>query len=549
MSAVRSPIRVEWGELVRRVRRRRLDEYADAPLEIEAYDLRATPFREIVDLYLRWRRHPGWSWVDAGGRREAPVAASRAAAQLVREALLAPIVYRRHRRIVRALGRQAAQPPVPAPGGPVLYLKTDHDFGLRAGGSVAHVAGVVAALRARGSRVHVVASCRLAGIAEDHDFHCIPPVYHPVRNVHELPLLEYNRPLLVAASRLAAGVRPTFVYQRYALHSYAGPMLRRRFRLPFVCEYNGSMAWMARQWEDRTLRLERLALDIERLNLRAADLVVVPSRVLAEEVATRGVRPERILVNPNGVDPERYRPDAPGSVELRRELGLGDKLVVGFIGTFGPWHGVEVLVEAASQLLRGASGAGAASAAGTDGRAPGERPLHFLIMGDGLRMPAVRARIAELGLQAGVTLTGMVAQEAGAAHLAACDLLVSPHVANPDGSPFFGSPTKLFEYMATGRPIVASALGQIAEVLADGETALLVPPGDAAALAAAIRRLAEDAALRERLGRAARAAAIERHTWDAHARRIVQALQAALAAQGAAAPEEAVHLLATGVGA
>ena len=90
-----------------------------------------------------------------------------------------------------------------------------------------------------------------------------------------------------------------------------------------------------------------------------------------------------------------------------------------------------------------------------------------------------------------------------------------------DGSDFFGSPTKLFEYMAMGKGIVASRLGQIGDVLVDDETALLVEPGNAGELTNAILRLANSAELRERLGAAARRAAVERHTWKQNAQRVI----------------------------
>ena len=110
--------------------------------------------------------------------------------------------------------------------------------------------------------------------------------------------------------------------------------------------------------------------------------------------------------------------------------------------------------------------------------------------------------------------------------LAVCDVFASPHVPNPDGSPFFGSPTKLSEYMAMGRGIVASALDQIAEVLEDGRTAILVPPADAQALARALETLVVDRDLRLRLGAAARRVVLERHTWHAHVGRTLAALRA-----------------------
>src|SRR5260370_35177098 len=106
------------------------------------------------------------------------------------------------------------------------------------------------------------------------------------------------------------------------------------------------------------------------------------------------------------------------------------------------------------------------------------------------------------------------------AHLNAADILVSPHVPMPGGTPFFGSPTKLFEYMAMGKAIVASALDQIGEVLEHGRTALLVKPGDPGELVEAIKRLAANERLRIELGRNVRETALERHTGRQNARRV-----------------------------
>jgi len=92
----------------------------------------------------------------------------------------------------------------------------------------------------------------------------------------------------------------------------------------------------------------------------------------------------------------------------------------------------------------------------------------------------------------------------------------------PDGRPFFGSPTKLFEYMAMGKGIVASRLDQLAEVLTHNNTALLITPGNVDELVDAIHQLAQDQNLRRRLGERARAVAIERHTWQQNAARVLQ---------------------------
>ena len=92
---------------------------------------------------------------------------------------------------------------------------------------------------------------------------------------------------------------------------------------------------------------------------------------------------------------------------------------------------------------------------------------------------------------------------------------------------YYASPIKLFEYMASGRAIVATDLPSTAEIVQDGETALLVPPSDVGALAAALGRLHDDAALRDRLAENARQLVYERYTWAARARAILGFIQAA----------------------
>jgi len=251
------------------------------------------------------------------------------------------------------------------------------------------------------------------------------------------------------------------------------------------------------------------------LNLSAADLVVVVSQAMEQELTARGVPREKILVNPNGVEPAAYSPEVDGS-PVREQHGLRGKTVVGFIGTFGPWHGAEVLAEAFGRLL----------AARPDWRTQ----VRLLMIGDGVRMPDVRSALARHQVESMCVLTGLVPQADGPRYLAACDILASPHVPNADGTPFFGSPTKLFEYMAMGKGIVASDLDQIGEILEHGRAAVMVTPGDVDSLAGGLTTLIEDPARREALGREARQLVLDRHSWRAHTARIVARLRERLAA-------------------
>jgi glycosyltransferase involved in cell wall biosynthesis len=197
---------------------------------------------------------------------------------------------------------------------------------------------------------------------------------------------------------------------------------------------------------------------------------------------------------------------------------------VGFIGTFGHWHGIDFLAERIVEL------------ATEEAEWLKRKKLHFMLVGDGLKMAAVRRILDTESVRNLVTLTGLVPQSDAAKYLAAADLLVSPHVPNPDGSEFFGSPTKLFEYMAMKRPIVASALGQIGDVVAGrGATkvgdlpagaglpcGLVFEPGNARAFNAALRRLVDDPELAGSLAKAARAEVLARYTWPRHVNAILE---------------------------
>jgi glycosyltransferase involved in cell wall biosynthesis len=346
----------------------------------------------------------------------------------------------------------------------------------------------------------------LSGIAADDQFHLCAPQYGLGRNLPTIPELRYNDTLAGFIAAHWGEWLPAFVYQRYSLNNYVGVLCKQRYGVPYVCEYNGSFPWVVRHWNRRRLFHERLSNEIELLNLRAADVIVVVSQPLLEELRERGIDPAKILVNPNGVDPDRYSPDVDGSA-VRARLGLEGKTVIGFIGTFGPWHGAEVLTRAFAQLVE---------------REGSYRDrVRLLMIGEGPSLAACRDVLRTAGLLHLCSFTGQVPQEHGPAHLAACDILASPHVPNSDGSRFFGSPTKLFEYMAMGRGIVASRLEQVAEVLEHDSTAWLVAPGDPGALAEGLRVLVDDPERRGRLGSAARAEAISRYTWREHTQRII----------------------------
>lgn len=456
----------------------------------------------------------GPAWIeDRCGRRvrlDAARLACLVAAWWRDRAAAAKVLQRAEREVAgleAALRQPRAAPPFDPSAG-ALFLHTEWGPLVAAGGSLAHLAGVLNELQRQCGPIDLVAGAAIPLLDEDIRLHRVTPEVRAWTSA-ELHRLHFNERLAQAAARLAGGPG-RLIYQRYSLDNWTGAALARRDNRPFVLEFNGPELWMAESW-GVPLRHARLAARIEQANLEAADLVSVVSEPLRRHVVERGIPEERVLLNPNGVDPDRFRPDLDGGA-ARTRLGVGGALVIGFIGTFGPWHGVETLAEAFAALLR---------------RRPELRArVRLLLIGDGLRRPAAQTILAAGGALGETVFAGLVPQVEGPAYLAACDILAVPTAPNPDGSDFFGSPTKLFEAMAMGKPIVATAVGQVAEVITEGVDGLLTPPADPEAMSAALERLVDDEALRRSLAAAARQAAVERHSWRGHVARLLSGLAA-----------------------
>jgi glycosyltransferase involved in cell wall biosynthesis len=357
------------------------------------------------------------------------------------------------------------------------------------GGALSHIRGVLSGVRAAGLTCRVFSGTDLAQDAFPNE---VVPGRHRPYFFWGAVMLAYNFVYAKGVQQYLGSSTPRFFYQRHLAFSIAGALLSRRLKVPLILEYNGSEVWMADHWDPNPLRawIELC----EEVTLRSANRIVVVSEVLRQSLLEKGIPAERIRVNPNAVDPDYFYPGR-GRESGRKQLAVDDdKVLVGFVGTFSFWHGIEILQHAIASLLSKEPKSG----------------LRFVLMGDGLLHGEMRAA---LGAYEQVIFTGPLPRNKVAEYLDACDILVSPHVPMPDGSKFFGSPTKLFEYMAMGKGIVASRLDQLAEVLEHDRTALLVTPGDPQELAAAIERLALDRPKREALGAAARREAVERHSW------------------------------------
>jgi len=401
---------------------------------------------------------------------------------------------------IQTLGSRKKQIKTVKNGEPA-YLKLTLSYGVEIGGMVAHSAGILSVLQKKHPAMPVFTTDYLPENIDKKHVKYIS--LHAFRDYPELKDLYFNISAYREIVSDLADKDISYIYQRCSLHNFVGVKLADKLHVPFVLEFNSSSVWTMKNWGNRLLH-ENIANDIELLNLNRADLIVCVSDELKQSLIDRGIEEKKILVNYNGVDIEKYNPDCRGD-RIRKKFHIEDRIVIGFSGSFNLFHGAEKLAAAYGELIK-------------------RRPdladkVYLLFIGDGVRRKFVERIIKQFRTGDIAGCIGTVPFEEVQDYLAACDILAAPHVPNKDKSPFFGSPTKLFEYMAMGKAIIASDLNQIGEIL-DSGCALLVEPGNTDELGKAIERLAADKDLRIRLGRNAREKAVAEYTWEKHVERI-----------------------------
>ena len=307
----------------------------------------------------------------------------------------------------------------------------------------------------------------------------------------------HNSEFFRVADECTGRLLPSFIYERYSLWGTAGHRLARKHSIPLVLEVNSPLTYEEEKYRGGSV-FPSLSRWAERRTWRRADLLVAVSQALCNHFEEAGVKARKVEILPNAVDTRLFRPEVDDS-QLRNRLKPDGRFVVGFVGSFKAWHGVDFLLEA-FKWLRG-----------------DDASYHLLLVGDGPMRAKLEEETRWLGLQEAVTLVGSVPHEEVPRYLALMDVAVAPYPALDD---FYFSPLKLYEYMAGGRAVVASRIGQVAEVIADGFTGLLYEPGNEEALLGCIRRLRTDESLRIELGQNARMAC-SKNTWRQNAERVV----------------------------
>lgn len=265
-----------------------------------------------------------------------------------------------------------------------------------------------------------------------------------------------------------------FIYERHSPYNLNGLLLSRIFSIPHILEVNGLELNMARQFRYKTGNFRLLRM-LEELNLHS-DHVVCVSENVREQVG-RGV------VIPNGVDIEKF---------------TFKRLVVGYVGSFDTWHGIEIICAAAKWLA----------------------DFDFVFIGDGRKKSWAEAYCTEYKISA--RFLPYVNHEVIPLVLRGCDILVAPLSLDARGHKFIGSPTKVFEYLASGKAMVVSNWGQPGKILTDGYDCLVLKENTPLELAEKIEKLTDDD-LRHKLGENAKRTATK-YTWDVAVSTLLQSI-------------------------
>jgi len=361
----------------------------------------------------------------------------------------------------------------------------------RKGASI-HVASVCRALGRAGLSGEVLAARAEGDVLEEFAVRRLPA--RPAPDDQERQRIELGSFLdgCVAAPSSKAS---DFIYERYSLWHVGGLLRARELGIPLILEVNSPLPDEAARF--RGLRQKTLADDVARLLMREADGVVCVSEEVAAWVRAHRGNAGAVWVVPNGVDPELFSPqDRSRPPELPQDAPL-----IAFSGSFRPWHAVDDLLAAFRNVVAD--------------HAPS---AHLVCVGDGPLRVGFEASADATGLADRVHCTGAIPHEEVPDWLRGADVAVAPY---GKGEPFYFSPLKIFEFLALGLPVVASDIGQIAQVMPHGKRGLLYSPGSVEELARAIGSLLDDRSGAAKLAQAGRGWALANATWSRRVRGIL----------------------------
>ena len=388
-----------------------------------------------------------------------------------------------------------------AKGLSILYLIGDRGLDLTKGeGYKIHVLKIINGLKKKGHKVFLLNINENSSLPELENyltvrhkylrffFHRIFPFTGTLNSIN----------ILLQIIKLHRFYQFDVIHERFGLYAYGGIMASKLLRIPHIIEINGPGIEEKKLFTKDIDPIQKFtAKRIRKLCLKTTNHIVAVSNNLKTFLINNHIikNSDKITVLPNAADVEAF--DKQFNVQsIKASLGLDNKFIIAYTGTLQVWYAIDDLISAFPSVIKEIPNA------------------YLLIIGEGQAREKLETLVNQREIADRVKFMGYVNHSKIPEIISIADVVVAPF--KELGMTFFGSAIKVFEYLSAGKPIVATKIGQIAEVLKDQHTALLVTPGHIEELANAIIRLARDEQLRSYLAKNARIEA-QKYSWDKYA--------------------------------
>lgn len=291
------------------------------------------------------------------------------------------------------------------------------------------------------------------------------------------------------------GQQVDWVYERRAALQALGWIFKRH-GIPWILETNSPLFYESKA-DRKNVVLTRLEKWLEIKAYQECDILICITEALKEIIVCEAnIPPEKVIVLPNGVNTSVFNP------EPHQQRRIFDNFTIGFVGNLYAWQGLEELLEALHDLLKD----------GLD--------LSLVVVGDGQMRTKWESKAQKLGLSNNVKFVGQVPWNEVPSYIAGFDVGYSGHVKLQIGK-MYHSPLKIYEYMAMGKPVLASAFEDAQRVLREGETGFLFQAGDMQDLKSALVRAYKSQAVLKEMGRQAREEILLNHSWIARVQTLI----------------------------
>jgi glycosyltransferase involved in cell wall biosynthesis len=310
------------------------------------------------------------------------------------------------------------------------------------------------------------------------------------QSIFELCEVAYNLLAFPRLYRVIKNTKAELIYERYSMFMFAGALLAKLAKKQIVIEVNDSVLVEDRV---RPLYFKTLAKKIEEWVFSNVDGIVFISSYFQALANKNYPDIAKSCVSPNAANLEHFKPSAIAKVAAKIKLNLNDKVVIGYLGAFVHWHGIDWFVESIVHMLNEHSN------------------LVLLLVGDGVEYDRITNLVAEAGVSNQVILTGRVPHTEVSQYISAMDFGVLPD------SNMYGSPMKLFELMAMGVGMVVPDYAPISEVITDNKNGWLFPASDRVECIKRVLHVANSTEEQLTVGDAARKYIETERTWKHNA--------------------------------